>query len=208
MWIYILSGLMFGFTAAVTPGPFQAYSIAHTLRHGLRSSLPLAFVPLCSDLPIIALVVLLLNGLPDSFILILRLVGGAYLIYLAYGALRSALTLPPTLEQTAGAAPGFFKAVLVNFLNPNPYLFWGLITGPLLLTGWKESPSYGIAMLVSFYLMMTIVVTGILFAVGFAARFNSVRRGLILVSAVGLAAFGLYQLWMGIGFILASHASA
>jgi threonine/homoserine/homoserine lactone efflux protein len=198
MLIYALQGLTFGFTAAVTPGPFQAYLIAHALRYGWRPSLPLALVPLCSDLPIIALVVLLLNGLPDSIILVLRLVGGAYLLFLAFGAMRTALSLPLAPEESDSAAPGFFKAVLVNFLNPNPYLFWGLITGPILISGWKESPSYGIAMLTSFYIVMTIVVAAILYVVGLAGQFNpKLRRGLILFSAIGLAAFGLYQIWMG-----------
>jgi threonine/homoserine/homoserine lactone efflux protein len=199
MLTYLLQGLTFGFAAAVQPGPFQAYLISHTLRFGWRKSLLLALVPLCSDLPIIALVVLILKGLPDSALLVLRIGGGAFLLLLAYNALRTAISLPPEVEDAERAAPGFLQAVLTNLLNPNVYLYWGFLTGPILITGWKLAPENGIAFLLSFYIIMTLVVVGILMAFGMAGRIHtSVRRGMILVSAAGLAGFGVYQLWMGL----------
>jgi hypothetical protein len=43
------------------------------------------------------------------------------------------------------------KAALVNALGPGPYLFWGLIAGPILLAGWRVSPGHAISFLVGFY---------------------------------------------------------
>jgi threonine/homoserine/homoserine lactone efflux protein len=204
--LYLLQGITFGFAAAVQPGPFQAYLITKTLQNGWRRALPLVFVPLFTDLPIIALVVLVLQRIPDAGITVLRLVGGAYLLFLAYGSMRGALT-SAFAEETAGAtvSASFVRAVLVNFLNPNPYLFWALITGPILMAGWRLSPVNGIGMLAGFYLVMLLVMAAILLAFGWVGRWNPfVRRILIGLSALGLAAFGAYQLTVG---AMALHAS-
>jgi threonine/homoserine/homoserine lactone efflux protein len=199
MMYFVAQGIAFGFAAAIQPGPFQAYLISHTLRYGWRKSLALALVPLCSDLPIIGLVVLILNGLPDSGILILRLAGGAFLLFLAYNAIRNAKATPANSETGDQSTPGFLQAVLTNLLNPNVYIYWGILTGPILITGWKQAPEIGFLFLASFYIVMTLVVLAILLAFGLAGQIlPNVRRALIVVSAFGLAGFGMYQLWIGI----------
>jgi threonine/homoserine/homoserine lactone efflux protein len=129
------------------------------------------------------------------------LAGGAFLIYLAIGALRAALHPPEeTVAPERSPQRGLLQAVLINWLNPNPYLFWSLVTGPILLTGWKESPWYAIAMLAVFYSVMIVVNAVIILVVSIAHRFNPrLRQGLMIASAIGLGIFGAYQLWMGIG---------
>jgi threonine/homoserine/homoserine lactone efflux protein len=90
------------------------------------------------------------------------------------------------------------KAALVNILNPAPYLGWSLVMGPLLLAGWRETPANGIALLVGFYGTMVISLAGII--VLFAAARNlgpQVSRALLGVSALALACFGVYELWLG-----------
>ena len=46
------------------------------------------------------------------------------------------------------------KAILANFLNPNPYLFWITIGGPLLIGGFNVSIWNGVIFLFTFYLML------------------------------------------------------
>lgn len=90
------------------------------------------------------------------------------------------------------------KAALVNFLNPGPYLGWSLIMGPLLIKGWHESPSYGLALLVSFYTTI-IIVMGVIIVV-FAAARNlgpKLNKMLIGISALALLALGLFDLYSG-----------
>jgi threonine/homoserine/homoserine lactone efflux protein len=199
MIAFLLQGITFGFAAAIQPGPFQAFLISHTLQHGWRKSLLLALVPLCSDLPIIALVALILNGLPDTAILLLRLVGGAFLLFLSFNALRNAIALPADSTFPDRPAPGFLQAILTNLLNPNVYLYWGILTGPILITAWKQDPANGFAFLGGFYTVMTLVVLAILMVIGLAGHINpAVRRGLIFISALSLGGFGIYQLWIGI----------
>jgi threonine/homoserine/homoserine lactone efflux protein len=197
---YIRQGITYGFAAAVQPGPLQAYIILQALRHGWRRSIVYALVPLLSDLPIIAVVVTVLALMPSGWASVLQAIGGLFLLYLAWGAFRAAGNLP---EESGGAdgSPqrGLLQAVMINLLNPNPYLFWSLVTGPILLAGWKESPAYAVALLAAFYLVMILVNAAIILVVSLAHRFNrKVRQILVYVSAAGLAVFGAYQLWLGV----------
>jgi threonine/homoserine/homoserine lactone efflux protein len=200
MLSYIIQGITYGFAAAIQPGPMQAYIILQALKNGWRRSMIYVLVPLLSDLPIIALVVTVLALLPAGWVIVLRVGGGAFLLYLAWKAIRAALKYSGE-DSALEASPskGLLQAVLINLLNPNPYLFWSLVTGPILLTGWKEAPAYGIALLAAFYSVMIIVCAVIILVVSIAHRFNPrLRQWLMIASALGLGIFGVYQLWMGI----------
>jgi threonine/homoserine/homoserine lactone efflux protein len=91
------------------------------------------------------------------------------------------------------------KAAMVNLLNPNPYLSWTLVLGPLLLKGWRETPGNGIALLASFYAAMILVMVVIVALFSAAGNLGpKVNRSLIGASALALACFGIYQLWLGV----------
>ncbi len=199
MIAYILQGIVYGFAAAAQPGPFQAYAILQAVRSGWRRSIVYALVPLCSDLPIIAAVVFVLALVPDVWVIALRFVGGLFLLYLAGNAFRTARRLSDEPEPGAGSHPrNFFQAVLINLLNPNPYLFWSLVTGPILVAGWKQNPAYAVGMLTSFYLVMVLCMGGLILLVSAVRGLHkNMRLAFTLLSACGLAFFGVYQIWMG-----------
>ncbi len=199
MGAYIALAIGWGFTAAVLPGPFQAYLLSQALRRGWRASLPLVFTPLCSDGPIIAVVLLLLSRLPAWWLPLLRIVGGAFVLTLAWGAFRSWRNYPPP-EPAGGRVPrGFWQAVLINLLNPNPYISWSLVTGPILLQAWREAPLNGMAFLAGFYGTFTAGTAGVLALGAGAGRLGpGVGRALLGISALVLAGFGLYQVCAGL----------
>ena len=192
-------GITLGFAAGVQPGPFQTFLISRTLQHGWRRSLPAACAPLLSDVPAVTLALLLLTSVPAWMENILYFVGGFFLLFLAYRAFKSFREY--TLDQAALMESGrqsLLKAVAVNLANPNPYVFWSLVAGPLLLKGWREAAVNGIAMVSGFY--ATIVLTSaaiVLLAAGVGRLFPRVNRILLGVSVIALAFFGLYQLWLG-----------
>jgi len=201
---YILLGVTIGFAASVQPGPYQTFLISRTLQDGWRRALPAAFACLLSDIPPVALALLLLTRLPPWTESVLYLAGGCFVLFLAYNAFRSFRGY--SFNQAALLQSGrqnFFKAVAVNLLNPNPYLEWGLVMGPLLLKAWRESTVAGIAMVSVFYAAIVVTCSGIilLFA-GVGRLFPKVARMLIGVSVVALAAFGCYQLWLGFSSLL------
>jgi len=199
MTSYVLLGVAYAFAAAAQPGPLQAYLISATLTRGWRRTLPAVLAPLLSDIPIIALVLLVLTRVPPPVADALRLAGGVFLLYLAARALAAYRR-----DESPGAGPPpraartVLEAVIINLLNPSPYLSWSLVLGPLLLEAWRAAPAYGIALLASFYGTM-IAATAIILVPFAGARALGPRIGRVMlgVSAAALAAFGLYQIWAG-----------
>jgi threonine/homoserine/homoserine lactone efflux protein len=199
--VYLIQGLGFGFAAAVQPGPFQTYIISQTLNSGWRRTLPSAFAPLLSDGPIILLVLLVLTQVPAWFQRVLYIAGGLFILFLAFNAYKGWREFDATAvaENSSSASQNLVKAATVNVLSPGPYIYWSLVTGPILLAGWREATVIGLSFLVGFYLAMILTVVGIitLFA---TARYLGprVNRALLGISAITLLCFGLYQLWQGI----------
>ncbi len=206
MLAYIIQGVTYGFAAAAQPGPFQTYLISQTLRQGWRRTLPMVAAPLLSDGPILVLVLLILSRVPAWWVQLLEIAGGVFVVYLAVVAWRSWRrdnTIPGS--ASAGSPRSVFQAALVNLLNPAPYLFWSLVTGPILLTGWREAPINGIGMLAGFYLTMVTACGAIIMLFAMANRLGvKVARGLQLLSALALAGFGLYRICVGVFFALPS----
>lgn len=201
MWIYLLQGIGFGFAAASQPGPFQTYLISQSISQGWRRTLPSALAPLLSDGPIIALCLLVLSQVPIWMAQVLYAVSGLFILYLAWGALR-AWRAPRAQEPVAqDAALPVGKAVVMNMLSPGPYIFWTLVTGPVLIAGWRESPVYGLSFLGGFYLMLVGGLAVIVVVFGLAARFGAgIQHAMLGLSAWALLAFGLYQLSKAMAF--------
>ena len=200
MFVFFLQGLGLGFSAAVTPGPFQAYLLAQSSQHPFWRCLPLALVPLCSDGPIIILVLLVLTHTPDGFITTLRLAGGFFLLYLAWGVIRAS----PARPGAAGSErSGFLKGILMNFLSPGPYLFWSMVGGPILIQGWAQSPLLAVSFLSAFYLTMVGGNAAFITLFSLAHHLNpKMVKVLNSISALALAVIGLVQIWQGISSIL------
>ena len=67
--------------------------------------------------------------------------------------------------------------------------------GPLFLEGWRIEPSYGIALIIGFYLTMILSLAGIIILFGFARKLGpKVSKILLGVSSIVLFIFGIYQL--------------
>lgn len=202
MRVYLIQGIGYGFAAAVQPGPLLAYLIAQTLSRGWRHALPVALAPLVSDGPIIAIVLLLLSRVPPWFQQALSIAGGLFILLLAMGALRAwrsgqAGQVP---AQPQGRSRGVLRAALMNALSPGAYLFWGLVTGPILLAGWREAPLHGIVFVAGFYGAMVLSLGALIVAFGSTRQLGArVSQSLLGVSALALAGFGAYQLWLGVG---------
>jgi threonine/homoserine/homoserine lactone efflux protein len=199
---FLLQGLTLGFSAAVQPGPFQAYLLSQTLKLGPRRALPLTLAPLFSDGPIIALILFLLVQMPAWLVRGLQVVGGLFLLYLAYRAFRSAqVSTVLTAEALAARGPGrgLLESTLMNLLNPNPYLFWSLAGGAVLLEAWRQSPLYALSFLAMFYVTMIGGMITFIFVFAAAQRLSPrLTRTLNLAAALALAGFGLFQLWRGL----------
>jgi threonine/homoserine/homoserine lactone efflux protein len=200
MATYLIFGAVVAFAAAVQPGPFQAYLISRALTVGWRRTLPAALSPLVSDGPVIVVVLLVLSRMPHAAIEGLRCAGGVLLLVLAVRALRTWRRFDNAVAASAAPSAGrsVLAGALVNILNPGPWLGWSLVLGPMLVKGWREAPSHGIALIAGFYATMVASLTAIIVAFGAARGFGpKVERSLVGVSAAALALFGAWQLWSG-----------
>jgi len=87
---------------------------------------------------------------------------------------------------------------MLNVLNPNPYAFWMLVSGPILVTALGRSAWHGAAFLIGFYGIFVLAMLVIV------ALFHQARRlgprvihGLLLASIVILTGFGALLIRQG-----------
>lgn len=200
MLTFLLQGLTLGFAAGAQPGPFQTYLISQTLSQGWRRTWIAAFAPLVSDGPIVALVLLALSQVPDWFQRVLQIVGGLFVLYLAWSAYKAWKTFTWDSNQGPQTGPrSLLRAAMMNALSPGPYLFWSLVIGPLIIEAWRKKPSNALSIVLAFYFAMIGLNFVVVLLFGQAARFGKrVRKAMLGLSVLMLAGFGLYQLWQGI----------
>ncbi|MEM7483216.1 MAG: LysE family translocator [Acidobacteriota bacterium] len=194
----LLLGLSLGFASGVSPGPLSTLVISTALERGFGAGLRVAIAPLLTDAPVIAVAVLFLRALPESFLVAITFIGAAVVIYLGVDTLRAARRTP-SLEDIAGAASEAPRDVLrglaINLISPNPWVFWITIGGPMILEFWRHSPWRGIAFLAGFFPLL--VGIKILLAV-IAARGRKYLRG----RAYGRVLAGCGLLLIGLGAVL------
>jgi len=187
-------GAVLGLSAAAAPGPLQALFVARALRAGPVRSLPLALVPLATDAPVVAFVLVVLAQLPPALVTALRVAGIAVMLALAVATLRAARRAARADAPAAEVPRGFLEAGLVNLTNPNMWLFWSVIGGPTLTAAWRASPARALAFLAGFY---ACIVAGnaafLLLAGGIARAGPAARRALGIASGVALAGFAGWQ---------------
>ncbi len=196
---YLVFAITYSFACVVQPGPFQAFLLSQSLTNGWKKTIPLVFAPLISDIPVIILVLFVLTKVPGEVLIALQCAGGIFLIYLAFKAFQTWRTYHLIERPTVPEHQNLFKAVLVNLLNPNPYIGWSLVMGPILLKAWGESRLNGAAFLVSFYgsmMIYSVAMTGLFSAArGLGPRITRISVG---ISAIALGFFGIYQVIMGV----------
>jgi threonine/homoserine/homoserine lactone efflux protein len=144
--------------------------------------------------------VLLLSRLPGWLERALYIASGLFILYLACSAFLSWRRYDPTSLTTAQPSRyNLLKAATVNAVSPGPYLYWGLVTGPILVSGWRQAPAIGLVFLVGFYVAMIASIAALILLFGTARRLGpKVSRTMLGLSVLALLGFGLYQLLQGI----------
>jgi threonine/homoserine/homoserine lactone efflux protein len=196
----LVSGIVYGFAAAVSPGPLSVYLISQAVSRGWKRALPAVFSPLITDGPVALLVLVMLSRAPSGFIHYLRLFGGAFILYLAFETFRSWRHFNPDGAVIAESNQStFLKAAVINWLNPNLYISWSVVLGPIVLSSWHKAPIKGIAILTGFYFTIVATMAWMVFMFSAVGKLGSgLRKSLIGISSIGLACLGIYQLWLGI----------
>ena len=193
---YLLMGGGLGFAAAVQPGPFQAFLLSRVAATGWRRTLPAAVAPWISDGPIAVIVLLVLRQVGSGFETFLRGAGGVVLLYFAVRSFLDWRRAGKGPDREPPSAPRtLLHAVVVNFVNPGPWVGWSFILGPLALGAWAEAPGRAVALVASFYGVMALGLVAFISLLGTTAFLGPRgRRALLLAAAIVLTGLGLYWL--------------
>lgn len=201
MDIFLSAGMTLGLSAGFSPGPLSTLVIAHSLRHGTRAGLKVAMAPFVTDVPIVLVSIFILSQLRDSQTAfgLISMIGAAVLFYFSYESFRVDHV---EVELGAAEARSLGKGVLVNFLSPNPYVFWLTIGGPKVVEAWMHSSFTAVGFLVGFYVCL--VGSKMLMAV-VAARSKQLLAGnlyryVMRILGVALAVLGFSLLQEGLVF--------
>ena len=200
MLSFLVLGAGIGFVAGVSPGPVLTLVVAETFRGGWLRGAAVAAGPLLAAGPVVVLAVLVLAQLPPDFLRAISLVGGAFLLYLGVTTFLNSRRARLAAGERLPARGGLVKGLLARLLSPNPYLFWFLVGGPLLLQAGQEHRLAAPAFLVGYY--STIVGSNVALALAlhrWVGLFSErVYRGVLLVGSAILGVYGLGLLGRGV----------
>jgi threonine/homoserine/homoserine lactone efflux protein len=201
-WQALGLGLGLGIGAGITPGPLLGLIIVETLRGGWRSGMLVALAPPLGDVVVVSLCFLVLAHLPEGVLPLLGIGGGSYVLFLAWETFRA--VSPPLLAGEAGSVNprrSLGKGLIVNLLNPHPYIFWLTVAGPLVARSYQQA-AFGpiLAFVGGFY--GCLVGSKLLLALlvhGGRARLQGRGYQLALRASGGLLLiFGLILMWGGV----------
>lgn len=148
----LISGMVLGLSAGLSPGPMLTLVVSQTLRYGIREGVKVALAPLLTDIPIVMACVLFLYLFADMAraLGVISIFGGLYLFYLG---LKSLWFKDTDLQEDVDPK-SLKKGLMINFLNPAPYLFWTSIGGPLVLKASSTSFVSAAAFIFPFYMLL------------------------------------------------------
>ncbi|MCW5954702.1 MAG: LysE family translocator [Propionibacteriaceae bacterium] len=191
-------GLTMGLAAGLSPGPLLVLVIVQTLRSGLRAGVMTALAPLASDAIVVAVTLLLLSWLPGWVLPAIGVVGGGYVIWIAWETWRAApqsIGANGTESLRSGAA--LRRALVVNLASPHPWLTWATVLGPLVLALAKDGLGLAGLFVAGFYLMLvgSKVVLALVVARGRRIATGGAYLWVMRVSAALLVVLAAFLIW-------------
>jgi threonine/homoserine/homoserine lactone efflux protein len=146
----LTAAIILGLSGGLLPGPLLTAVLTQTLRHGATEGIKTAFAPLLTDGPIILLLVLFLGRVAHlrPLVAAIGLLGAMYLLMMAR---ESWTSRPPDPSVVTSAPRSLVRGALVNFTNPNVYIFWLTVGVPTLTKAWAATPFAAMTFIVVFF---------------------------------------------------------
>jgi threonine/homoserine/homoserine lactone efflux protein len=195
----ILFGMTCGLTAGFAPGPVTALVVSQTLKYNFSEGLKIAIAPMLTDLPIVAVALLILSRLSqlNLFLGVISLVGALVVLYMGISNLKIKTI---ELKQAEGNPKSIVQGMATNFFQPHPHVFWFGVGAPAILSAWPKTHIGAVGFLSAFLICIVgakLMVAGLVKASKGALPEHSylwILRGLgalMVVFAVILAHDGL-----------------
>lgn len=193
--------LILGAISAISPGPLLAMVVSSTLYRGFWAGLRIAIAPLLTDAPVLAISLLTLHALPVAALGGIGLAGGLFLVGLGIeqGFKARQAVLPSSAGAVATGEYELLRGVVVNLLNPSPWLFVLTVMAPVLAATWPHSPASAVEFVFVFYLLLIGGKICLAAALAFFRSYFRPRlyRGALLLAALLLCAIGASLAWHG-----------
>jgi len=197
-----ISGMILGLSAGLSPGPMLTLVISQTLKHGIREGVKVALAPLLTDTPIVIACLLFLSVFSDMApaLGVISMFGGLYLFYLGLNSVRfKTVNLQEDVDPKS-----LKKGLMVNFLNPSPYMFWTSIGGPLVLKASSTSLVSAAAFIFPFYALLVGSKIVIAIVSGRSRNLLKSRHYKMIIRLLGLVLIGFGVLFLrdGLTYLL------
>ena len=180
-------GATLGIIEGVKPGPLLTMVIRETLSGGLRAGARAAAAPIFSDGPLIVASLLAAGWIATqpAVLLLISVLGALFLVKMGGECFSIE---PPEVELSGAEATGSFRrGVLTNLLNPNVYVFWFLIGGPLMASAAAEEPLAPVAYALAFLLTIIMVKVAIAWLFDWSRGQLSTRGYRLALNGCGIA---------------------
>lgn len=153
MMHFLALGTLLGLSAGFTPGPLLVLVVSETLQHNRWAGIKIAVSPVFTDLPIILLTLFLVNEFFRSaiFLGIISIGGGCYVFYLGC---KMIFVRGPGHDVQVSPRASLKKGIMVNALNPHPYLFWFGVGAPTTIKALERNIFSALAFIGSFYVLL------------------------------------------------------
>lgn len=200
----LIFGATLGLSAGISPGPFLSLVAAQTLKYGFKEGARVAFSVLLTDVFFIVFSVLALSMLASNqtFLGLLSIVGGLYLLKLAYDSYQVKLSDFSIDKEIRPHS--IRKGMMVLFLSPGSYLFWFTLAGPELIKTFQESWRLPIMFLLGIYVTFigSNLVYALIFSKAKALLHTKVLIYLLKIVAVSLVIFAAFFLRSGVMMLI------
>lgn len=151
--VYLISGIVFGLSAGLAPGPLLALVLSESLRSGYKAGIRVALAPLITDIPIVVCTFILVSRMAGSSIALgfISLLGALFTGYLSYETFTSR---DMQIDPAEKAAKSLRKGIIANFLNPHPYLFWITVGSSMVMKAFNQGTMNAVAFVAGFYFFL------------------------------------------------------
>jgi len=150
---FLLTGIALGLAEGLSPGPLIALIFSETLKNGKKEGVKVAISPLITDSLIILFALVILSSIAANRIIIgiISFFGACFLIYLG---LRNLNLKIKESENRLTKNNALVQGVITNLLNPNTYIFWLSIGGPIVFESAHIHISATLLFILGFYITL------------------------------------------------------
>ena len=184
-----LAGITLGIVEGVKPGPLLTTVIKETLTNGFKGGIRAASAPFFTDGPLILFSIFMAGYIADQPLLFggIAVLGSIFLTRMGMECFNPVI---PDIDATdVDLTQSLKKGILTNLLNPNAYIFWLLIGGPLMATAADSEPIAPFAYAISFLVSIVLVKISIAYFFSKAQVNLSSDRYLLTLKICGFAMF-------------------